>query len=591
MESSMNLDPEVTKKATYWSTSEDFDPDTRDEIRQLIEQENSVELTERFYRDLEFGTGGMRGIMGAGSYRMNRYNIRKATTALARYLNSQALGPLSVAIAYDSRHNSQSFAQSAAETLAAMGIKVHITKELRPVPLLSFMVRHLSCQAGICITASHNPKEYNGFKVYWGDGGQLVPPHDQGIMEAFLAIRDYHDLPTRDFDQAVAAGLIEWVGEELDQAYLTEAVQLARSSEAKDLKIVYSPLHGTGATMIPQTLRAFGFEDVTIVSEQAEPDGSFPTVPTPNPEDPRALDQALSLAKSLNAQLVLATDPDADRIGMIVREGDQWTTLNGNQLGSLLIEYCLSTRAQTETMPTHPLVIKTIVTTKLQNEIAAHWGVHCEDTLTGFKWIGQRIRQYETGERTPKRQFICGGEESYGFLAGDSVRDKDAVSACAIASEMVAHYIKQGKTLSEVLDELYMRHAIYEERLYTLSLPGKSGAERIQTIMQELRTAPPKEFAGDSVESCIDYLEQTKIDLTKNQSQPHKELPASNVLAFHLRSGSRISVRPSGTEPKIKVYTSARRSAPPSRDQLAEQKTKAAQQAKDLETKFIKLFQ
>lgn len=591
---SKDIDPEILTKAKVWATAPCFDAATRKEIGDLLERKDYAELTERFYRNLEFGTGGMRGIMGAGIGRMNLYSIRRATAALAQHLKSVhgSNADMTVALTYDSRHNSPTFAQAAAGSLAAVGIKVLMTEEMRPVPMLSFMVRQYACKAGICITASHNPPAYNGFKVYWQTGGQLVPPDDQAIMDIYESLDNYGAHPTMDFAQARETGLIQMIGAELDDAYLDRVAELSNRYGGRDgFKIVYTPLHGTGITMLPRALARFGFEDVQIVEEQAVPDGSFPTVSSPNPEDPRALDLALALAKSCNADIVMGTDPDSDRIGLIVREGKEWTYFNGNQLGCLLTEYVLSSLKESDKLPKNALTIKTIVTTELQAEIARFYGAVCEETLTGFKWICKRIEEYTSGVRKPPKQFVCGGEESYGFLAGDFVRDKDAIIACSIAAEMVAVYKSRGLTPSMVLDQVFKRHKIYHESLYTLTLPGKTGAEEIQRMMIKLRTTPPLEIGGFAVLQIKDVLHGTAMTRSDEQWKTSGRLghPSSDVLQFEIEGG-RISMRPSGTEPKIKFYTSAWAQAPADEAAFPKAKTAVAKRCAAIEDAFIALM-
>lgn len=584
----MELDSQVQKKAKYWCDSPEFDKLTRQEITQLFQNQDFKELTNRFYRDLEFGTGGMRGIMGAGSYRLNVYNIRKATMALVNYLwefhGKEAT--LQVAISYDSRNNSRFFAQSAAEVLAACGLKVLLTNEMRPVPMLSFMVRHYECQAGICITASHNPPAYNGFKVYWEGGGQLVPPHDKKIMSCYEQIKSYKDIPYMAFDEACKKNLITIVSEDLDLAYFQKISELRlRKSEPKDLKIVYSPLHGTGIYSVPRALKIFGFQDVHIIAEQEKPDGNFPTVASPNPEDESALALSLKLGKSLQADILLATDPDGDRVGVMVREGSEWVRFNGNQVGSLLYEYVFSSLSYHKTLPAQSLAVKTVVTTDLQKEIAHYYGASCEETLTGFKWIGDLIESYETRKKLPYRQFICGGEESYGFLTGNFVRDKDATIACVLICEMMAYYKSLGKTLTQVLDELFLRHQVYIESLFTLELPGKDGSERIKRIMDQLRSHPPLMIGQHKVDGIKDYLSGKSTRVGSDQIGD-LDFPKENMIQLELPL-AKISVRPSGTEPKIKVYTSV--FMPVLKSQLSKIKEDAKNNLLSLEAEITKI--
>ncbi len=581
------MQEQIRKLAEYWSTAQVFDTATRQEIAGLLQNQNEKELTERFYRDLEFGTGGLRGILGAGSARMNIYNVRKASQAFASYLIEAFPGTkVSIAVSYDSRHYSREFAEATAGVMAAHGIHTYITKELRPTPMLSFMVRHYGCQGGVCVTASHNPSIYSGYKVYWATGGQIVPPHDDAIIARYAALKSYEDVKFKSFQDAVREGLVTEVGAEFDEAYFKELMKLSvRKEGRRGFKIVYTPLHGTGAYPVMEALKRWGFEDVTIVPEQKDPNGDFPTVKYPNPEEPEAMAMAISLGQKLNADLVLGTDPDTDRIGIVVREGDDYRIFNGNQIGSLLVDFYLSGLKDAGRMPQNPLVIKTIVTTDQQEHIAKFYGASCEETLTGFKWICNLIDEIETGKSKPFRQYVCGGEESYGFLAGTFVRDKDAISACCIAAEMVAYYKAQGKSLSRVLDELYRRHGVYLESLYTLTLPGKEGAERIQVMMDKLRAEAPQEIAGSRVEIIRDLEKQQEFDRreTGQMRTSSITLPRSNVLQFLLSDGSKVSARPSGTEPKIKFYFSVHQAVSPQASQAQLQTAKSACEKRLLE--------
>jgi len=554
------------KSAQYWAASKAFDAATRAEISDLINTDDTRELDERFYRDLEFGTGGMRGILGAGTNRMNIYNVRKATTAFARYILETFLqakaGDLKVAISYDSRRFSREFSEAAAQTFAAHSIVAYITKELRPTPMLSFMVRHFGCKGGVCVTASHNPPNYNGYKVYWDTGGQIIPPHDEAVIQRYQSIKGYEDLPLLDYQTAKSKGLIVEVGDDFDEIYFkkVEAMSFNRGANYDHFKVVFTPLHGTGAMPVKTCLHRFGFKNVLVVPEQEKPDGSFHTVKYPNPEDPAALEMALTLAKKEKADLVLATDPDTDRIGMIVRENDEYVFLNGNQIGCLLVDYYLGAMKRANRLPAAPLVIKTVVTSDLQADVAAFHGATCEETLTGFKWICQLIENFESGARKPYRDYVCGGEESYGFLAGKFVRDKDAVSACCIAAEMVAWHKSEGRTMSQVLDQLFVRHGIFQESLYNLVLPGKDGAAAIRGMMTRMRNSPPTQIDGVPVARIRDF-EKREVRANKGGTfvrEGDLDFPLSDVLQFILEDGTKVSVRPSGTEPKIKFYVSVK---------------------------------
>ena len=552
---------EIDKQAEYWSQAAIFDGDTKSEILGLLENGDRKELEERFYKDLEFGTGGLRGVVGAGTSRMNLYNVRRASYAFGLYLTSYFKEePVKVAISYDSRHFSKEFAHEAARVLAAMSVRVYLTAELRPVPMLSFMVRHFGCHGGICVTASHNPPEYSGYKVYWQTGGQIVPPHDKAIISEYQRIKGFEDIPLMGFLEGVDKGLISLEGESLDEPYFEAVCGLKmRDAGKNDLKIVYTPIHGAGAYPVPEALKRFGFKHVQLVAEQEKPDGDFPTVSSPNPESPAALEMAVAQASASKAHLVLGTDPDVDRIGVVVFSDGKPVYLNGNQLGSLLVDYVLSSWQQKGLLPKNPLVVKTIVTTNLQRKIAAHYGAHCDDTLTGFKWICQLIEDYQSGRLQPKRQYVCGGEESYGFLAADFVRDKDAVIACCIAAEMTAYYLDQGKTLLDALDDLYRRHGCYDEILETATLPGKAGQEKIAQMMESLRESPPDAIDGIHVQSIKDYQNSQEYARSGHSFEPKATipLPASNVLQFTLADATKVSIRPSGTEPKIKFYVSS----------------------------------
>lgn len=584
----------VLARAQYWATAKTFDQATRDEIAALLESKNEKELTERFYRDLEFGTGGMRGVMGAGTNRMNVFNIRKATTALATHLKAtfKDQKDLKVAISHDSRNFSRDFAKATAEVLAANGIQALITKELRPVPMLSFMVRHFACKAGVCVTASHNPPEYNGYKVYWETGGQLVPPHDKAIVKLYTDSSDYGAIKTMPYAEGLQKGLIKEIGAELDEAYFARVQSVSMHSEGrKGFKVVYTPLHGSGLYPVEVMLKRFGFDDVTVVPEQRAPNGNFPTVKFPNPEDPEALNMARELAKKINADIVLATDPDCDRIGMEIRVGDSYFRPNGNQIGCLLNDYVLSSRRDKGKLPVNPLIVKTIVTTDMQQDIAHEYGATCDETLTGFKWICQLIEDYESGKVTPKRTFVCGGEESYGFLADSFVRDKDGIMSCCIAAEMVAYYKSKGETIVDVLDRLFTKHGVYQESLYNLTLPGKDGAEAIKAMMGKMRSQPPRVIDGIPVAKLRDF--ETGQELAADDSGFSKvgdlTLPRSDVLQFILKDGTKVSVRPSGTEPKIKFYVSVRDATAKGKTgrELDASKTRCLERVKRIEDLFV----
>ncbi len=545
--------------AQQWATAEFFDNKTRQEISILLEKKNNAELIDRFYRGLEFGTGGLRGVMGAGLNRMNTYNVMRASYALGKYLHDiYAKEPsISVAIAYDSRNFSKEFAWVAAQTLADLGIKSLITDRLTPVPLLSYLVRFAKCHAGICVTASHNPPEYNGYKVYWRDGGQLVPPHDKNIIALYNKFQDYSVFKSMDRQKALELGLIQTIGDELYADYTENLSKLSLNPEPrKDFSIVYSPLHGSGLEPMLKALKAFGFKKVAVVSEQEKPDGNFPTVSSPNPEDKDAMGLAIAKGKELQADLIMATDPDADRIGVVIKSKSGYINLNGNQFAALLTDYI----AQHSNLgaDANGVVIKTIVTTELVRDIAINYGLSCEDMLTGFKWIGERMSEYEEGLRKPYRKVLCGGEESYGFLVGRMVRDKDAINAGVMMAEMISYYKNKNMDVEDILDGLYRRHGYYFEDLQTITLKGKEGAEKITAIMTEFRQNPPHRIGGKTVTRILDYEKKQgyRIENSKPVDKTAIDLPASNVLQFFLEDNSKISVRPSGTEPKIKFYYS-----------------------------------
>ncbi|MFH1297487.1 MAG: phospho-sugar mutase [Bacteroidota bacterium] len=546
------LDQNVLNRAQAWLDG-NFDEKTKAEVKQFLEGDPAG-LTDAFYRDLEFGTGGLRGIMGVGTNRMNKYTVGMASQGLANYLKKMFpdVAPISMAISHDSRNNSRYFAQITAEVLAANGFKVYLFEELRPTPELSFAIRYLGCQSGIMLTASHNPKEYNGYKAYWDDGAQMISPHDKNVIKEVQKITS--------IDQVKWYGnpeLILSIGNEIDEAYLGQILTLRLSPEAisrqKNLKIVYTPLHGAGRTMIPEILRRFGFTHVIVVEEQATADGNFPTVHSPNPEEHDALTMAIQRAEIENANLVMATDPDADRVGIAIKNpSGEFILLNGNQTASLLFYYILNRWKELGRFSGKEFIIKTIVTTELLRDIAHSFNLEYFDVLTGFKYIADVIKQQE-GLKT----FIVGGEESYGYLVGDFVRDKDAVSACAMIAETAAWVADQGKTLFDLLLEIYMNYSFYKERLLSVTKKGKAGADEIKQMMVNYRNHPMKSINNIKVTSIKDYLMQEEKNLKTGATAPI-HLPSSNVLQFILEDGSVISVRPSGTEPKIKYYFGVR---------------------------------
>ena len=546
------MDLEVRAKAREWLNS-NIDQEAKNEIQLMLDSEDQSELIDSFYKDLEFGTGGLRGIMGIGSNRMNKYTLGKATQGLSNYLLKVFPGQeISVAIAHDSRNNSDFFAETTASVFSANGIKVYFFKGLRPTPELSFAIRNLGCQSGVVLTASHNPKEYNGYKAYWDDGAQVTPPHDVNVTNEVNNISSIDDV-----NFAKNPSLIVEIGEEIDEKYLQEVKNLSLSPDViqnqKELKIVFSPIHGTGITLVPEILNRFGFENVHIVEEQATPDGNFPTVVYPNPEESEAMSLALQKAQEIDADLIMATDPDADRVGIGAKNNHgEFQLINGNQAASLLIYYMLKMWSEKGKLDGDQFVIKTIVTTDLIFDIAKKFEVDAYETLTGFKYIASVIRELEG-----KKKFIVGGEESYGYLSGDFVRDKDAISSCALLAEMTAWAKDNGMGLFDLLIEVYKEFGFYKESLHSITRKGKSGAEEIQEMMKDMRQNPPKSIQGSPVVKVYDYLSGEVKDLVSGATE-NLNFPKSNVLQYTTEDGTKISARPSGTEPKIKFYFSVK---------------------------------
>ncbi|PLW94857.1 MAG: phosphoglucomutase [Marinilabiliales bacterium] len=543
----MNFSETIQKRINDWLDGP-YDEELKEEIRKTI-IENPEEAKDAFYTDLDFGTGGLRGIMGPGPNRMNKYTVGAATQGLANYI-MQEQGDHSVAIAYDCRNNSRYFAQIAADVLSANGIKVYLFDELRPTPELSFAVRHYHCSAGIVITASHNPKEYNGYKVYWNDGAQLVPPHDKNVIDNVRQINSPDKI-----NFSTQRELIEVLGKDTDELYLQALLQVRISEEEisrqKDMGIVYTPLHGTGVKMLPAALRKFGFKNIINVPEQDITDGNFPTVKSPNPEEPTAFEMALAKARETNANIILATDPDSDRIALGVKLKDgSYKLLNGNQTACILGEYTLSMRQSAGTLPEKRFMVKTIVTTDLFSDIARNYNTECFEVLTGFKYIAELIRKNEG-----KAKYLGGGEESYGYLGDDFIRDKDALmSACQIA-EIAAWTANQGMNLYEYLESIYRKYGYYSESLISITKKGISGKEEIQKLMSGYRENPPKTINGIELVEIRDYQKLEKHNILTGKTEKI-DLPESNVLQFILSDKSKITVRPSGTEPKIKFYFS-----------------------------------
>lgn len=548
MENNAQLIAQCEAKAEQWLAPE-FDEQTRKEVKELMENTDKTGLIDAFYKDLEFGTGGLRGIMGAGSNRMNIYTVGMATQGLANYLkkNFANLSLIKVAVCHDCRNNSRLFAETVANIFSANGIKVYLFDDMRPTPECSFAIRHFGCQSGVNITASHNPREYNGYKAYWEDGAQVLAPHDKGIID------EVNKVKVADVKFKGNPELIEIIGEEIDKIYLeqvkTISIAPAVIERHKDLKIVYTPLHGTGMMLIPQSLKLWGFENVHCVKEQMERSGDFPTVVSPNPENGEALTLALRDAKAIDADIVMASDPDADRVGMACKnDKGEWVLINGNQTCLLFLYYIITNRIKTGKMKPNDFIVKTIVTTEVIKKIADKNNIEMRDCYTGFKWIANEILKSEG-----KQKYIGGGEESYGFLAEDFVRDKDAVSACSLLAEICAYAKDQGKTLYELLMDIYLEYGFSHEFTINVVKPGKSGADEIKAMMENFRTNPPKEIADSKVVISKDFqsLEQTDA----NGVVTKLDMPeTSNVLQWFCEDGTKVSVRPSGTEPKIKFY-------------------------------------
>lgn len=553
------LESTIQQKVNHWLDG-NYDNETKEAIKKLSE----TDLTDAFYKDLEFGTGGLRGLMGVGTNRMNRYTVGAATQGLSNYLKKSfpklKEGEISVAIAYDSRNNSPEFADIVADIFSANGIKVFLFTALRPTPELSFAIRHLGCKSGVVLTASHNPKEYNGYKAYWEDGGQVVAPHDKNIIKEVEAIQNIDEIK---FERN--ADLVEKINVEIDKPYISGLINSLADEKTKevikrqsDLSIVYTPLHGTGITLVPQVLKELGFTNVHIVEEQAVSDGNFPTVVYPNPEEAEAMTLALKKAKEVNADVVMATDPDADRVGIAVKNKEgEFVLMNGNQTLALLVAYNLEAWKNAEKLNGNQMVIKTIVTTELIKEITQKYGVTIYDTLTGFKHIAALIESKK--QTNSNEEFILGGEESYGYLIGDKVRDKDGVASCASIALLAAYSKDKGFSLFEWLIEIYKEYGFYLEELVSITKKGQQGAAQIEEMMKTFRENPPKKLAGSNLLSVYDYQNQTILDAQNETHKPMEtDLPKSNVLAFYTADGSKISMRPSGTEPKIKFYFSVK---------------------------------
>lgn len=540
---------QVTEKAQKWLTAA-YDTETQSEVKRMLESQDKTELVEAFYKDLEFGTGGLRGIMGVGSNRMNIYTVGAATQGLSNYLkkNFKDLPQISVVVGHDCRNNSRLFAETSANIFSANGIKVYLFEDMRPTPEMSFAIRHLGCQSGIILTASHNPKEYNGYKAYWDDGAQVLAPHDKGIIDEVNKIASASEIKFEGNPE-----LIQIIGEEIDRAYLdavkTVSIDPEAISHQKDLKIVYTPIHGTGMMLIPRALKMWGFENVFTVPEQMVKDGNFSTVVSPNPENAEALTMAINLAKEINAELVMASDPDADRVGIACKDDKgEWVLINGNQTCMMYLYYILTQYKQLGKIKGNEFCVKTIVTTELIKKIAKKNNIEMLDCYTGFKWIAREIRL-----REGKQKYIGGGEESYGFLAEDFVRDKDAVSACCLIAEVAAWAKDNGKSLYQLLLDIYVEYGYSKEFTINVVKPGKSGAEAIKAMMENYRNNPPQELGNSKVILSKDYKTLIQVDACGNKTTINMPEP-SNVLQYFMEDESKVSIRPSGTEPKIKFY-------------------------------------
>lgn len=546
----MNLEPQIKQNVEQWMSSE-YDSNTNARIKALVDSGDEKAIVDAFYKKLEFGTGGLRGIMGDGPNRMNKYTLGAATQGFANYLNKTYPNEaISVAIAYDSRNNSDTFGKLTADIFSANGIKVYLYKALRPTPQLSFTIRNLGCQGGVVLTASHNPKEYNGYKAYWNDGGQLLTPHDTNVITEVNAISSVSQIQFEG-----NADLIEMLGEEMDNKYRNALKGLTLDNgfveRQKDLGIVFSSIHGTGITQVPETLTLWGFENVHSIAEQAEPNGNFPTVVYPNPEEQEAMSLTLKKAKELNADIAMACDPDSDRVGCAIRnQHNDYVLLNGNQIGSLLVHYVLTRKKEMNAFSGKDFVVRTIVTTALIDAIANKAEITVYHTLTGFKYIGNLITELDG-----KENFLVGGEESYGYMVGDLCRDKDAIVSCAFIAEMTAYYKDQGKTLFDALLDMYAEYGFYKEKLVSITKKGKEGAEEIAQMMTDLRQNPPSTLGGSKVAIIKDYKTSESKNLETGAVESI-DMPSSNVLQFITEDGSTVSARPSGTEPKIKFYCS-----------------------------------
>ncbi len=550
---STTLNKEIIDKITEW-TNPPYGADCIKEIKSLKDSGNDNELLERFGADLEFGTGGLRGIIRFGTNGMNIYNIAKATQGLANYILKQKISSPKAVVTYDSRNFSKEFAEETAVIFASNGIKTYLTKEMRPTPQLSFAIRHYGCTTGVVITASHNPKEYNGYKAYWSDGAQMIAPHDKGVIDEVRKITKLTDCKKENFKTLLDKGMIEYADEKLDEAFLGELLKLSINKDniaGSNVKIVFTPLHGTGAALVPKILDKLGLKNISYVKEQMVPDGNFSTVKKPNPEEKEALTLGIELAKKENADIVIATDPDADRMGIVVKnKNGEYEILSGNHIGAIIEHYVLSARKKAGTLPSNGAVVKTIVTTNLQDKIGESFGCKVFNVLTGFKFIGQKIRDFENDKNYT---YLCGGEESYGYLVGTHARDKDAIVATMMIAECCAMLAKSNKTLSDYLEDIFKEYGYYDDKTVNVDIPGLSGQKTIKKIMEHFRANPRKSFAGVKVAKAVDYLNDKVTDAPGSPC----ELPKSDVIQYFLEDGTKVALRPSGTEPKIKFYFSA----------------------------------
>lgn len=541
----------------FWLEDSYFDEGTKEELRKIAD--NQAEIEDRFYKDLAFGTGGLRGVIGAGTNRMNIYTVRKATQGLANYILKQGGADKGVAIAYDSRYYSPEFADEAALCMAANGIKAYVFDELRPTPELSFALRTLGCISGIVVTASHNPPEYNGYKVYWEDGAQLPPKEADVVAKEMDALDMFTDVKTMDHQEAIDKGLIKIIGPESDEIYLRQIQKMSINPDciaqvADDFKIIYTPFHGAGYKLVPEILKRIGYKHVICVPEQMVIDGNFPTVKSPNPENKEGFNLAIEMAKQQGVDLIIGTDPDSDRCGTVLKSstGD-YVTLSGNQMGVLLIDYIITAKKLTNTMPPHPAVLKSVVSTEMARKVANDNGVACFDTFTGFKFLAEKIKEFEA---TGSHQYLFAFEESYGYLCGDHARDKDAVIASMLIAEMAAYYRTKGMTLYDAMQDMYKRYGYYAEETLSIVMPGVSGLTRMAELMKELRETPLKEVGGTAVKDVRDLQSGIQTELATG-AQTEVELKGQNVLYYDLEDGTSFIIRPSGTEPKVKVYIMA----------------------------------